>query len=205
METWETHTIVPMMDIWWSQVVFFSSDFILVRVFDEENNPDFSDLIMLSAETGEVLWKKPGAQLITTGEHGLMIREEGGQVLCVNPGTGNASGNYHIGSKTVLAMPWHYTQGEDYFDEVADYLSETDPVNAIDYLEKDENFIIAYYTRAGKYLQLNIRGVDSEGDIRLNERIESELSGIADPTFFMIDRNVIFVKEKQHFFVYELS
>ena len=189
-----THDDVP----WWSQAVFYAPPYLLIQEFSEEQNPDHVRLHFYIS--GALEWTKEQIRFDGFTGNALKLKNNSGEIthLSLEPCT----------DRTMFEFPWHYAEGEDYFSEVSEYLVDQEgiqPVRAIDYFENDQAIVIAYYQPNEKMLKLSLIALNEAGDRVLKVDLENNLTGIADPTFLISKRNVIFVKEKRHFFVYRIA
>lgn len=107
-----------------------------------------------------------------------------------------------------LEIPFLYLAGSEYFDTVASFLKATinkEPVKAMNYLERPNEILIAYFVQRGKELQNELLATDKEGKIILQENLGNFNQGITDNTFFVKDNKLIFVKGVHDFFIYSLN
>ncbi|MCA6073899.1 hypothetical protein [Fulvivirga sedimenti] len=194
---------------WFSQVVYVNSELLLIQEYDENLNPDKSSLTLFSVAKGSILWRKADLRFEGRQENSFVCSDlennrvsvdiRQGSVIATKPGETSNSGGIEI--------PVHYMEGTDYFNEIANYLNdqrEITPVRAIDYLEGNDFIVFSYYTKGGRELALHLIAMNGSGNIGLEEILGKDLKGIADPPFLFYKQNLIFVKEKRHFFVYAL-
>jgi hypothetical protein len=190
---------------WWSRVVFFTDQLVLVQEFDEDSNPDQVKLHMYSWNKG-LLWSKDDTRLLEITAQGLMLS---GHNKEVDPNTGEISAEAPQPiARLPLEFPWHYTEDDEYFSLVSEFINNRtgdSPVRAIDYFETEGTAVFSYYQKAEEGLRLKLMGVSEDGNVMLNEILADDLQGIADPTFLISEMNIIFVKERRHFFVYGIS
>lgn len=198
-----TFTLQPfrLPDIpWMSNVVYFTPEVVVIQEFDEDQNPDN---VRLQARnwSGLELWNASDTRFLAATAEGIELSSIG----LVSPLTGKPENGKALSDGPRLELPWHYLEGEEYFEQVANFIqtsTDESPVRAIDYFEVGEKAVIAYYVKHEKFLGLRLLSIDSEGNVGIYENLGDDLQGIADPTFLISKRNIIFVKEKQHFFVY---
>jgi hypothetical protein len=193
------HRRLPQAQVpWWSQAVFYAPPYLLVQEFSEEQNPDIVQLHLY--KSGSLIWTKEGQRFDGFEEDALILKNNQGEESSIKLEA--------YKDRTEFEFPWHYTEGEEYFSDVAKFLADTlsvHPVSAIDYYERDEAIVLAYYEKNANALKLSLLGLNDTGETLLNVVIEKNISGLADPTFLVSKRNVIFVKEKRHFFVYRIA
>jgi hypothetical protein len=195
---------------WFSQVVYCGFRFLLVQEYDSELNPDHTNLHCFSLNSGKKLWVHEGLQFIFPAETGFACRRND-KVFLINRSSGMKmnSGEMVPAGSEPLDLPTHYIEGGDDFEVVASYIRNkmgVDPVRAIDYYEDRETVIFSYYKQSvSDMLSLELLAMDKEGKALLFDVLDTGLNGIADPPFLFYRQNLIFVKEKRHFFVYALA
>ena len=182
---------------WWSQAVFYAPGYQLIQEFDEEQNPDTVPLHLYDDDI--LLWSMKETRFEGFEADTLLLQKGSGKFVR------EKLRNYN--NRTIFEFPWHYQQSEEYFSEVADFLSDRAilAVRAIDYYECEEAVVMSYYNQEESGLSLSLLGIGNGGETVLDEVLEKNLAGIVDPAFLICKRNVIFVKEKQHFFVYRIA
>ncbi|MEJ2004712.1 MAG: hypothetical protein P8X57_07065 [Cyclobacteriaceae bacterium] len=197
---------------WFSQVVNTSEDHMLLQVYEDSQNPDNVTLRCYHLENGSLVWQIPAARFIRMHTDHYVVRTPEQAEICLERNTGNVmtapAGKHIESSEATMIIPVHYPEGESYFDDVASFIRSdlgNEAVRAIDYAEVSGYIFISYYKKSadGK-LALDLVVLDEQGEACLFEPLGKELSGIADPPFMFYNGNLIFVKEKRHFFVYAL-
>ncbi len=203
---------LPISDApWFSQVVYADAEVVLIQQYDENMNPDRTGLLLFSIISGDMLWRRTDLRYEERGEGYFVCSDREGQRIAIDAVEGR-SWKEDTQSKPDpgfegLVIPVHYMEGTTHFNDVAGYLADRYdvlPVRAIDYMEGADYITISYYFKNGMNLGLTVIGMDIEGNIGLEETLEKDLNGIADPPYLFYQQNLIFVKEKRHFFVYAL-
>ena len=102
--------------------------------------------------------------------------------------------------KKSIHLPSFYNEEtqKKYFEDVKEFLSDNlgiSPLFAVEYLEYNELIIISYYIHASKKLENHISIFNSEdGNMIYTNCIGTNLNGIAFDTFFVVDSQLIFIK-----------
>ena len=198
--------------LWFSIPVYSDQDLLLLKQFDDRHNPDRTALLCYEWRSGKCLWTKNDLSFQERTRHGFSCtRPSGGEHVILDAYSGRPllhDDPFHEKLDYSLEFPVHYEEGSEYFEQVAEYLRATgsdEPVRAIDYAERAGHIFISFYNRGPNGLILSLRVIDESGECHLAQTLGSDFQGIADPPFLFSGRNLIFVKEKRHFFVYAIA
>ncbi len=209
---------VNMPDIpdvnWFSHVLYADRNLLLTQVYSDSDNPDDLSFVCYDMHSGKCTWQAEGMQFIGVEGPNFAFRKGDGKQVYIDSKSGNEihRNEQSMGVSTpedpLLEFPAHYTEGDEYFEDVADYIrteAGAEPVRAIDYAENGNHIIFSYYKKeVDGNLGLDLLSLNTEGETSLFQNLGKDLRGIADPPFMFYNGNLIFVKEKRHFFVYAL-
>jgi hypothetical protein len=199
---------------WFSQVIHAGGKYLLVQVYTDSGNPDEVSFNCYHIASGKCVWRKGSMQYTGSTDRSYLFRRQNGESVTVDQASGDesdvkTSGQFSPLTDPVLEFPAHYKEGEEYFEEAAAFIRTTigtAPVRAIDYAELGDHIILSFYKVTEKQqLGLDLLVMDVNGETMLYDILGDDLRGIADPPFMFYNGNLIFVKEKRHFFVYALS
>ncbi len=197
---------------WWIGVTYATKDVILFHTYENPDNPDDRRYFTFDVNKRTVLWEGADLNLThvenliaehvdpETHEHQYIDIMSGQQVIKkeVKPVVENKKVNY----------AFHYVEGSEYFNTVDKFLASVLSVRlveAVDYYQFEKGVVISYYLREGNVLSNRLVVVSMERKVLFEETLGENLTGISDNTFFIYGDNLIFVKEKQHFFIYPLT
>lgn len=198
---------------WFSQLVHIDEAYLLLQVYEDDQNPDRVSLLSYTRSGGKPIWQKSGVQFMRSYGESYAGRKSDGSIVYLEPLSGNESNREpNLRVEAVVRpepeFPVHYREGESHFGEIAAYVRQhvgVEVVRAADYAEKNNHIFLSYYkSMPDSRLGLDLLVLNNEGQSVLFEDLAKDLGGIADPTFMFFRGNLIFVKEKRHFFVYAL-
>lgn len=99
-----------------------------------------------------------------------------------------------------IIQPTIYEPTSDYFKTVGDFLGLDLPCSC-EYLEWSNKIILSYYLRSGKVFDRHLL-VLRDGKKLIKEVQDAEMKGFASGSFFVLNNQLIFVKNRNEIFVY---
>lgn len=107
-----------------------------------------------------------------------------------------------LGSELDLVRPSVYEPESEYFKTVSDFLG-LELGCSCEYLEWSDKIILSYYLRSGKVFDRHLL-VLHDGEKMLKELQDVEMKGFASSAFFVLNRKLFFVKNRNEIFVYSV-
>lgn len=203
---------------WWVGMTAFSNGMLLLHKYADNEDPEPKSLIAFDVIKQEVRWMhEEFTYLKLTNEQvlGFDASNKNKQYESINLIDGNRKA---VDDESVLQLPidkklveealypLHYKEGTAYFATCKTFLYNRlglDAVNAIEYLEYNNRIIISYYIvedKLANYLLI----MDAEGLEFFHEPIQRNINAIGLETFFIVKNHLIFVKDKNEIFCYNL-
>lgn len=199
---------------WWVSLAGSTREVLLFQVYDDSQNPEHKSLLAVSAETGQLLWKKTGfsVNLVENGRISGFLREDALKSVSMDPLTGalleSEPENVLQRNKISDAVyPFQYLEGNSYFETIKQYLRKTLNVTAVmgaEYIETDGLIVISYYLMEDAGLANYLLAIREDGEILVHERLGGHLRGLGVETFFILSGYLFFVKNNREFSSYKL-
>ena len=175
---------------WWSSVLFFQNHHLFVEKYQDAQSPLKKDLLHFDVRKPELINSFTGYQLLNLSSENFTIQEieqpENIREYSINAPERGA----HL-----FLQPVFYEKGDDEFIPVQEYLTGIDLVLGAEYLEWKNYIIISYYQRFGKEFERKILIIKGNDEI-LHQTQDQEMKGYAPGAFFICNRYLIFVVEK---------
>jgi len=170
---------IVLEESWWISVADLTDKQVVFYTFDADKNPEVKEYLGYDINDKEVLWKSKNLPESTSHD-----------------------------KNNSLEIPFYYQPGTDYFKTVEAFIQgyfKESVVKAVNYLERDNEVLISYFSEAKGKLVNKLLVMDKEGDVLLTENLGVFDNGISDNTFFIINNTLIFVKGVTDFFMYDLN
>jgi len=167
---------------WWINIAHIIDEEVIFYTFEADNNPEPKEYMAYNAVSGNKLWNKQEFNLSNFSQ------------------TKGETKNIEIIS------PFQYPGNSEYFNTVKEFLKsqvEVNPVRDINYYENEQFIFISYYEETNK-LANYLLVLTLNGEVIFKENLGDFQKGITDQSFFLIDNKLIFVKDVNDFFIYEL-
>ena len=199
-------------DGWWTQAYAIVGDIIIFQFFEEENDPSQYRIFAYTIENNEVLWEREDFYILSFDRS--IIQGKCGKDRSTDTTLNLRNGEKVLSRKAVqrdipgITYPTVFLQESDKFSSIMKYIQQSvgqNPIQKIDYLEYHNHLIIGFYTlnpshKLSSYILIS----DHNGQIVEFERLNDDLTGIADFTFSIWQNIVIFVKDRRCLLCYEI-
>ena len=192
---------------WWVTVYAFVEDVIVFQIFNDSQNIEERSVFGFDINTQEAIWSVDNINVM--GLNGfalsLKINDDEAEVFTIDIRTGNekSDATEDFSTKTMsknLILPFHYTGDGQHFGTVAQFLKEFATVSlfgACDYLEYKGLIFISAHEKLEQNLTNKLYVFDSNGELVLEEVLAESSKGLASDTFYIVNEQLIFVKEKR--------
>ena len=135
----------------------------------------------------------------------LKANDEEAEIFTIDIRTGNeileTEKDFSIKSMSSgIKLPFHYTGDSDHFATVGRFLkefAEVGLVGACDYLEYEGLIFISAHEKLEQNLTNRFYVFNANGELVLTEVLAQHSKGLASDTFYIVNEQLIFVKEKR--------
>lgn len=203
---------------WWVGMTAITHGVLILHTYVDNADPEPKGLIAFDVYKQEVRWMHENFSFLRLAEQKVVgintddddkryetIELTGGRREAVEESIVLDVKENPEGHK-LAHYPYHYKEGSAYFDTCKTFLYNRlhlQAVNAIEYLEVNHWIVISYYVHdEGLVNYLLI--IDENGEIYLHEAIQKNINAVGLETFFIVENHLIFVKDKNEIFCYNL-
>lgn len=203
---------------WWVGMTAVSNGLLLLHTYVDNADPEPKGLIAFDVFKQEVRWMHENFSFLRLAEQHVVGINAGNnekqyEIIELTGGrreTVEESAALHVKEtaegNNPTHYPHHYKESSTYFDTCKSFLYNRlhlQAVNAIEYLEINRWIIISYYVHdEGLVNYLLI--MDEDGEVYLHEAIQKNINAVGLETFFIVENHLIFVKDKNEIFCYNL-
>ncbi|WP_165940020.1 DUF4905 domain-containing protein [Dyadobacter psychrotolerans] len=200
----------PEATDWWTSLTAFSFNHLFLHNYRYPDIPEPTDLLMVSAQSGQMQWVLPNHLLVKTVNQELIevATKAGDQFkyfLCSAETGLRFQGNEDIieaAEQIILGEPVRYMEGNPYFDRLAAFISEhtfgQEPV-AIDYLEKRPYMMFSYYLYEQEKMAAYLLIMTTKSELVLHEKLSEGRDGIGQSSMFLKGSKLVFLKNNNEF------
>lgn len=210
----ELHSFANQMAFsWWITIAGLSEKHLILEKMNDPLNTEDRNLYVYQWQNGQLLWSKDGLIYQQHDEIRLeAISKTDDSVEKVKFNL--ASGKQEIEEQSIVRRnkifiePAQFQEGTDDFDKIAEFILIELNVKArlvVDYVEAGGKMLLSYYVADKKGFSNFIGVWNEKGDCILLELMEKELKLPAQSSFFVLEKDVIFVQEKVKVKAYQLS
>ena len=198
---------------WWMTIAGISEKHLIVEKMNDPLNTEDRNLHVYNWSNGQLLWSKEGVLYQNHDEKALKGLYKSGEIsetyyfdlafgneVSMDTLTGQSYSNF--------AEPSQFQEGTSDFDKLSEFILLELNVKArlvVDYMEAGGKMLLSYYVADKKGFSNFISVWNKEGDCILLELMEKELKLPAQSSFFVLEKDVIFVQEKVKVKGYQLS
>ena len=216
------HGVKPE-ETWWLGLDSCHNGKIYLHTYKDPQNPEHEGIICIEAKTGKVLWKDIEKTIYYVSSKHLIAtkgNEDSRKYIELEPSTGKDVREFSLKEVFKIASdkkeqeskkvrnPFHFPAEHTYFSKISNFIKEItgeQPVIAADYMENGEQVIISFYLYNIEGLNNYLVVVDDAGLVTFRMCLASNIKGIGFDTFFVFEKNLIFVKEKKELIFLKIS
>ncbi len=193
---------------WWYGVAAISANVIILYTFDNDDNPDEKSYFGLHPGDQNILWELSNWNFVEANENLFTGYNREGQLETRKIDSGELTEDELTPQPKPIHQPKFYGEENEHFTEFKTYIQNelnVPPVLGCDYLEFAENIIFSYYVRFPNGYDCNLVLIGPDGTIQFHERLETQLKGMIGTSFFIIEKKLLFIKNKIEICVYDLA
>lgn len=200
----------PEATDWWTSLTAFSYGHVYLHNYRYPDLPQPTDLLMVSAEHGDLQWVMPNYLLVKTlnGSEIEVATRVGDQFKYskCNSETGIISGtsdnNKQADELIILKEAVRYMEGNIYFDKLASFIFESTqghrPV-CIDYMEKRPFMMFSYYIYEQEKMTEFLLIVSGKMETILHEQLSDRREGTGRSTMLLKGSTLVYLKNNNEF------
>lgn len=208
--------VQPWPERWWTQLAGVAGDCVLVREYKDDQSPEHQQLHALSVAHGKAEWAVDNFSLSATSDtaiYGYLSTENGNKMACVISQSGKVEEvkEWPLSDAENIKreVPFLYREEEPEFATVAAYIKLQNPeavvVGGAEYREWDEGIGVSWYAKQPNGLLSNwLWWLSSGGDRQLSVKLAHDLKGIGQTTFWVQDKHLFYIQDKQELVGYAL-
>nr|WP_262914594.1 DUF4905 domain-containing protein [Pontibacter vulgaris] len=216
---------LPQQLTWWQGLEDAHQGKVYIHGYADRQLGQHKGILALEATTGKPAWESTGLAfygIVAAGILAYPATELEADYTLLDAASGKtmesgisqlqataAVNDFGRQRYSLCQYPVLYKEGETYFEQVRDFLNamefEAGPVQALEYAETENCFIISFYIASGKDKLKNILLVyDLAGEFLLQETLGCGLSGIGSDTFFIFGADLYFIQNRDILKAYQL-
>jgi len=192
---------------WWVSIYAFVEHIIVFQIFNDSQNIEARSLFGFEITKMEALWSVDNVNVLGLSGHVLKLKSQETEdgFFNINITTGEeieltSEKMAHENMPNGVILPFHYTEESPYFQTVKQFLAEyanLHLVGACDYLEYNGLILISAHKKLEQNLSNTLCVFDDQGHMLLKEELAEQSKGLASDTFYIVNEQLIFVKEKR--------
>lgn len=210
----ELHSFASQMTFsWWITIAGISEKHLILEKMNDPLNTEDRNLYAYDWQNSQMLWSKEGLIYQQHDENRLeavLKTVDSMERVLLDLATGaQVNEQYKMGRvNTNIVEPAQFQEGTTEFDKIAEFILIELNVKArlvVDYVEAGGKMVLSYYMADKKGFSNFISVWNENGDCNLLELMEKGLKLPAQSSFFVLEKDVIFVQEKVKVKGYQLG
>ena len=215
-------TDLSVLDPWWSSLKAAEKGNVLIVGFNEPDMPEQRGFAVVDGKSGKLKWGKPDAQVMHTEPDFIIISKDQDEnnylkvdwnngVVLKEVSLKELFTNFNKKKTTeeaVVLYPFHFDEENSFFIKIQQYieiLTHHKAIRMIEYLEKGDKVLISYYIYEGEKLTNFILVADENGTVLVHDKLKEGLSGIGMDTFFVMNNELVVVKNNNELCAYVIK
>ncbi|MFT7381857.1 MAG: hypothetical protein ACI9Z3_001749 [Roseivirga sp.] len=192
---------------WWVSIYAFVDNIIVFQIFNDSQNIEARSLFGFEITRMEAVWSVDNVNVLGLSGQVLKLKSQETEndffKIDITTGEEIKLDSEKLDQENVsngIILPFHYTEENPYFQTVKQFLAEFADlhlVGACDYLEYNGLILISAHEKLEQNLSNTIVVFDGSGNLILKEVLAEQSKGLASDTFYIVNEQLIFVKEKR--------
>lgn len=224
-DTYTLHKLdMPQAQAWWQGLEDAEHGFLYLHGYGNRQLGQHKGIVAIQEQSGQEVWEAQELAYYGVSAAGLVAydpQQPEAPLKVLSPDTGNPLGITYTQQQAAEEVASHsharyracqypviYRQGEEYFEQVRDFLLEqlqVQAVQAIEYAETDTCLVVSFYTLGSDSKLVNELAIfDLEGNLHQKVQIGSGLNGVGSDTFFIFKHKLYFILNKDILQVFRL-
>ncbi len=194
---------------WWVSLVYLAQDAALFQIFNDTQDIELQSIFAVDLKSLEVLWQHENTRYLSASDNQVTLVANGeekrsldilsGEFLDVDAEPASGHGN--------LSYPSHFEETSSHFKTLQGFITKhinKKASGSFEYFQNDDFFVVSanFEGETGYSNELFVFSVD--GELLLREKLDQDLKGLASGTFFIVNRELIFVKGKKELLAYSI-
>lgn len=202
---------ISFEESWWVSVYHFADNVIVFQTYDDTQNIEARSIFGFNSSSLEADWAVDNVKLFNVQSNVLSLAsmDSPETTFGINIQTGQEVSEEVVFSDedqdSSALYPTHYETDNPHFETISKFLKEKVQVHlegSCDYLEWGDYFAVSANTKVEAGYNLDLFVFNLEGELVLQQSLESGLKGLATGTFFIVNQALIFVEGKRNLIVY---
>ena len=193
---------------WWVRLVFLGKEVAVFQTFNDTQDIEVQSIFAIDLETTEGLWQKEECRFVQATNDNVKLLAADEKELILNLKTGKVDDRFiNIEAASASQYPSHYEDSSSHFKTLKKFLSKhisMECSGAFEYYQSSEVFIISANFGGETGYSNHLFVFNTGGELLLHEILDEELKGLASGTFFIVNRELIFVKGKKELLAYSI-
>jgi len=197
-------------ELWWVNLNSVFSDYVLLTIYTETNNPDKKGILVYDLATFTLCWWNNDFSMtgvVNDFVFGMSSKYGAREVILdLKSGKEVEGGDKTATNSFGVLRPQQYHEGSDYFNTVKIFLEKKlnlQALSSLEYMEHNGLVFISFYTEV-QGLANDLIVLSAMGNVVLHEKMSDHLKGIGWDTFFILSGCVFFVRNKVELVSYKI-
>lgn len=193
---------------WWVRLVFLGEEVAVFQTFNDTQDIEVQSIFVVNLLSLEVLWQKEGCRFVQASDASVKLLDAEEKELALDLRTGEAKAYSDISKlHEIITYPAYYNEGSQHFNTLKQFVTKQvsgECSGSFEYYQNNEVFIISANIEGETGYLNQLFVFNTEGELLFQEILEEELKGLASGTFFIVNRELIFVKGKKELLAYSI-
>ena len=202
--------VTPEGADWWTSLTAFSEGHIFLHNYRYPDLPQPTDLLAISAQTGNLLWALPNYVLVRTLDKdtvevatfkGEQFQKSFFDIRTEKFSTVMEEINLPA-VEIILKQPVRYKERNVYFDRLSSFLTDITGISkpiCIDYLDERPYMMFSYYIYEQEKVAQYLLIVTDQKEIVFQEKISEGRDGIGQSTMMLKNKILVYLKNNNEF------
>ncbi len=203
---------------WWVSLADLQGGVLFFTPYRDQKTPNTQGIQAYQARTRQLIWQNLDVFLYTISRDFILAQKEAtslSQLQKLDLQSGRNLGIWEdkklppakFLANQPLHYPIHYSAESKHFPTLQTYLTERfnlQNIKAVDYLEYENLILISYFYGNNSELCNKLLILDTHAQVLLHETLNNSLEAIGLDTFFIYQRLLLFIRNKNELVCYQL-
>ena len=200
---------VSFEEEWWVSLVYLGTYVAVFQTFNDTQDIESQSIFAIDLQNQDALWQQAECRFVNALPKTIKLLSGAEESFFVDLYSGDRIDEPKALTSTnsEVTYPAYFEEHSDHFQTLKKFLGKhvsEEPGGSFEYYQSDRFFVISGNFKGKTGYSNELFVFNTSGELYLHEVLDDQLSGLASGAFFIVDRQLIFVKRKKELLAYSI-
>ena len=198
---------VSFEEEWWVSLVYLGTDAAVFQTLNDTQDIESQSIFAIDLHNQDMLWQQAECRFVNALHKTIKLLSAAEESFFVDLYSGDRTEEPKTLTSTnpEVTYPAYFEEHLDHFQTLKKFLARhilEEPSGSFEYHQSDRFFVISGNFKRETGYSNELFVFNTSGELYLREVLDDQLGGLASGAFFIVDRQLIFVKRKKELLAY---